>query len=51
METVAFAMELQYLEGRWEKVARAIADHYPLPAKPRFWILDVGKAFFSMILK
>lgn len=29
-----------YIEGRWEKVARAIADHYPLPAKPK--ILDVG---------
>ena len=30
----------RYLEGRWEKVARAIAQHYPLPAKPK--ILDVG---------
>ena len=30
----------RYLEGRWEKVARAIAEHYPLPAKPK--ILDVG---------
>ena len=30
----------RYIEGRWEKVARAIAEHYPLPAKPK--ILDVG---------
>ena len=29
-----------YLVGRWEKVARAMADHYPLPAKPK--ILDIG---------
>ena len=28
------------MEGRWEKVARAIAEHYPLPAKPK--ILDIG---------
>ena len=30
----------RYIEGRWEKVARAIANHYPLPEKPK--ILDVG---------
>ena len=30
----------RYLEGRWEKVARAMAENYPLPAKPK--ILDVG---------
>lgn len=30
----------RYLEGRWETVARAIAEHYPLPPKPK--ILDVG---------
>ena len=29
-----------YMEGRWEKVARAISQHYNLPAKPR--ILDIG---------
>ena len=29
-----------YIEGRWEKVARAISDHYLLPDKPK--ILDVG---------
>ncbi|WP_072622913.1 class I SAM-dependent methyltransferase [Spirulina major] len=30
----------RYLEGRWEKVARAMVDHYDLPERPR--ILDVG---------
>ena len=30
----------RYLEGRWEKVARAIAEHYPLPTNPK--ILDIG---------
>ncbi len=30
----------RYLEGRWEKVARAIAEHYQLPANPK--ILDIG---------
>ena len=29
-----------YLEGRWERVVRAIVDHYPLPEKPK--ILDIG---------
>ena len=29
-----------YIEGRWEKVARAIFSHYKLPKKPK--ILDVG---------
>lgn len=29
-----------YIEGRWEKVARAIVDHYILPEKPK--ILDIG---------
>ena len=28
------------MEGRWEKVARAISQHYNLAAKPR--ILDIG---------
>src|SRR5690348_9373180 len=30
----------KYLEGRWEKVARALAEHYKL--KPGSKILDVG---------
>ena len=30
----------KYLEGRWEKVARAMKDHYLLPANPK--ILDIG---------
>ena len=35
----------QYLEGRWEKVARAIARHYPLPNKPKILDLGCGKGF------
>jgi len=30
----------RYIEGRWEKVARAIAEHYELPKNPK--ILDIG---------
>lgn len=30
----------RYLEGRWEKVARAMAEHYDLPERPK--ILDIG---------
>ena len=29
-----------YIEGRWEAVARAIAEYYPLPPNPK--ILDIG---------
>ena len=36
----------RYLEGRWEKVARAIAEHYPLPAKPKILDIGCGKGFF-----
>jgi len=35
----------RYLEGRWEKVARAIANHYPLPAKPKILDIGCGKGF------
>ena len=35
----------RYIEGRWEKVARAIADHYPLPAKPKILDIGCGKGF------
>ena len=35
----------RYLEGRWEKVARAIAEHYPLPAKPKILDIGCGKGF------
>ena len=35
----------RYLEGRWEKVARAINDHYPLPAKPKILEIGCGKGF------
>jgi protein-L-isoaspartate(D-aspartate) O-methyltransferase len=30
----------RYIAGRWEKVARAISEHYSLPSKPK--ILDIG---------
>jgi len=30
----------RYMEGRWEKVANAMIDHYNLPARPK--ILDIG---------
>ena len=35
----------RYLEGRWEKVARAIANHYHLPSKPRILDIGCGKGF------
>ena len=35
----------RYLEGRWEKVARAMVDHYQLPAKPRILDIGCGKGF------
>ena len=35
----------RYLEGRWEKVARAIAEHYPLSAKPKILDIGCGKGF------
>ena len=35
----------KYLEGRWEKVARAIFSHYPLPARPKILDIGCGKGF------
>jgi len=35
----------RYLEGRWEKVARAMAEHYALPAKPKILDIGCGKGF------
>jgi SAM-dependent methyltransferase len=35
----------RYLEGRWEKVARAMVEHYDLPPKPRILDIGCGKAF------
>ena len=34
-----------YLEGRWEKVARAITEHYPLPDNPKILDIGCGKGF------
>ena len=34
-----------YIEGRWEKVARAIIDHYSLPEKPKILDIGCGKGF------
>ena len=36
----------RYLEGRWEKVARAIADHYHYLQIPKSLTLDAGKDFY-----
>ena len=35
----------RYLEERWVKVARAIADHYQLPAKSKILDIGCGKGF------
>ena len=34
-----------YIEGRWEKVAREISDHYSLPAKPKILEVGCGKGY------
>ena len=34
-----------YMEGRWEKVARAMVEHYDLPPKPKILDIGCGKAF------
>lgn len=35
----------RYMEGRWEKVAKAMADHYGLKAGDRILDVGCGKAF------
>ena len=35
----------RYLEGRWEKVARSIVEHYQLPDKPKILDIGCGKGF------
>ena len=35
----------RYIEGRWEKVARAIAQYYNLPPKPKILDIGCGKGF------
>jgi SAM-dependent methyltransferase len=35
----------RYLEGRWEKVARAMVEYYELPPKPKILDIGCGKAF------
>ena len=35
----------RYLEGRWEKVARAMVEHYELPPKPKILDIGCGKGF------
>ena len=34
-----------YIEGRWEKIARAIKNHYPMPEKPKILDIGCGKGF------
>ena len=41
-----------YIEGRWEKVARAILEHYKLPPKSKILDVGCGKGFLMFdILK
>lgn len=35
----------RYMEGRWEKVARAMAEHYELPSNPKILDIGCGKGF------
>jgi len=35
----------RYMEGRWEKVARAMIDHYDLPPNPKVLDIGCGKGF------
>lgn len=35
----------RYQEGRWEKVALAMVEHYELPPKPKILDIGCGKAF------
>ena len=35
----------RYLEGRWEKVARAMVEHYDLPVNPKILDIGCGKGF------
>lgn len=35
----------RYMQGRWEKVARAMIDHYDLPPKPKILDIGCGKGF------
>ena len=41
----------RYLEGRWEKVAKAIFNHYELPSNPKILDIGCGKGFllFDML--
>jgi len=35
----------RYIEGRWEKVARSISEHYTLPANAKILDIGCGKGF------
>lgn len=35
-----------YIEGRWEQVARAISQHYQLPPNPKILDIGCGKGYF-----
>ena len=35
----------RYMEGRWEKVARTISEHYSLPPNPKILDIGCGKGF------
>ena len=36
----------KYIEGRWEKVAKKMIDHYDLPASPKVLDIGCGKGYF-----
>jgi len=44
----------RYMEGRWEKVAKAMIDHYELPDRPKILDIGCGKGYllydFSKVL-
>jgi len=44
----------RYMEGRWEKVAKAMIDHYELPERPKILDIGCGKGYllydFSKVL-
>jgi SAM-dependent methyltransferase len=44
----------RYMEGRWEKVAKTMIDHYELPERPKILDIGCGKGYllydFSKVL-
>ena len=36
----------KYIEGRWEKLARSLIEHYDLPPRPKVLDVGCGKGYF-----